>query len=66
MSPEKDGCATAQIFDPCRVPIAIRSDDVVYNNLLFTGHEQLLLDSFVAAYPSPVVVVPLGSIGKRR
>jgi hypothetical protein len=39
-----------QTFDPCRKPVAVRSEDEVYDSLLFLAwREQLLLDSFVAA-----------------
>ena len=63
-SPEKDRCIMVQIFDSCREPIAVGSEDEVYDGLFLTWREQLLLDSFVTACPSSVVAMPLGSIGK--
>jgi hypothetical protein len=41
-------------------------DREVYDGLFLTWHEQLLLGSFVAACPSSVVAMPLGSVGKGR
>ena len=66
-SPEEDRCIImVQIFDRCRTPVAVRSEDEVYDRLFLTWREQLLLDSFVAACTSTVVTMPLGGVGKLR
>jgi hypothetical protein len=55
-----------QILDSCREPVTVRSEDEVYDGLFLAWSKQLLLDSFVAACPSSVVAMPLGSVGKGR
>jgi hypothetical protein len=55
-----------QIFDPGREPVAVRSEDEVYDGLFLAWREQLLLDRFVTACSSSVVAMPLGRVGKGR
>jgi hypothetical protein len=55
-----------QIFDPGREPVAVRSEDEVYDGLFLAWREQLLLDSFITACSSSVVAMPLGRVGKGR
>ena len=55
-----------QIFDFGREPVAVRSEDEVYDGLFLAWREQLLLDRFVTACSSSVVAMPLSSVGKGR
>jgi hypothetical protein len=55
-----------QIFDFGRKPVAVRSEDEVYDGLFLAWREQLLLDRFVTACSSSVVAMPLSSVGEGR
>jgi hypothetical protein len=55
-----------QILDFGREPVAVRSEDEVYDGLFLAWREKLLLDGFVTTCPSSVVAMPLSSVGKER
>lgn len=60
----EDRCITAQILHSCRKPVAVCSEDEVYDGMFLTWREQLLLDGFVTACLSSVVAMPLSGRGK--
>lgn len=57
-------CIMVQILNSCRIPVSVRSEDMIYDRLLFTGSEQLLLDRLIFKRLSAMVTVPFRRRGQ--